>query len=169
MSCRYCEIKIRNPSMGVPIKPKCRGDARGWGGFDFATNRSRRRVIPICIATSRVHNEANNARSAFRGNVIGNKPRMRFIFSKLRKSWVSLFASECFSRCGYLFGYPHRCQSNNVREIWGKRREMSSSISTNRGTLRDLFHDGWQDDPKWSRLLRWWTWPSGAHDRVVRR
>jgi len=59
-------------------------------------------------------------RIAFRGDLIGNEPRMRFIFSKLRKNMrktgAALFASGCFLRCSYLFGYPQRCQTNGVRE-----------------------------------------------------
>lgn len=67
--------------------------------------------LVVCITVARKEG------GAFRGNVIGNKPRMRFIFSTLRKNvrktGVSLFASRCFSGCSYLFGY----QTNNVRGI----------------------------------------------------
>lgn len=61
---------------------------------------------------------ARKERIAFRGDLIGNEPRMRFIFPKLRKNMrktgVALFASGCFLRCSYLFGYPQRCQTNDV-------------------------------------------------------
>ena len=60
---------------------------------------------------------AQTERSAFRGDVIRNKPKMRFNFSRLRKNRGSLFANGCFALRSYLFSYPHRCQTNNVRGI----------------------------------------------------
>ena len=83
---------------------------------NHATNLSQHASrLVACITVAR------KERSAFRGNVTGNEPRMRFIFSTLRKSVrknrVSLFASGCFSLCSHLFGYRHTCQTNNVTGI----------------------------------------------------